>query len=292
MTTASWSSGNLHNSDATFRAWGLEFSTYLAAVGLVQTADTGQINWATVTYLAGSGDQGYEVWRFNDAMQATAPIFLKFYYGSNGAGNPRIRIEFGTGSNGSGTLTGTGSGVILNGNQAQSGTGSATATTSYMVHTEGFFAYRWKAGNAGQATCFITRTCDNDGTPNGYGATLWSYGATGSGQQNNIRVVRFSGTPAVIYSIVNSSSTMQMAFVPLNVTTALPSGDNQGFLAWAPYPDMQPHHSLLGVTVAAAAAGTTFTSQTVGSTVRTFLQTGWLTGFSSSGTLGICFLWE
>jgi hypothetical protein len=225
-------------------------------------------------------------------MQATAPIFLKVYYGSNGANNPRMRLEYGTGSDGAGVLTGTGSGVILNGNQCQSAAGSATARTSYMVCTEGFLGYYWKSGGVNYAMVMLGRTCDNDGTPNGYGAFLWSYGATGSGNQGNMRIVRFSGTPAVIYSIVNSATAPAMAYAPLGITTALPSGDSQGFLCWAPYPDMQPHHSLLGATLASVGAGSTFTSQSVGSTTRTFLQTGWVAFFSNTGTLGICLLWE
>ena len=32
----------------TFRSWGSTISTQIAAMGMVQTADTGQINWTTV----------------------------------------------------------------------------------------------------------------------------------------------------------------------------------------------------------------------------------------------------
>lgn len=95
-------------STANFRAWGLYVSTQLAAVGLVKTADTGQIDWTTVVAPGGVDTyMGYEIWRFNDSLQATAPVFIKIEYGSSGtASAPGVRIQFGSGSNGSGTLTG------------------------------------------------------------------------------------------------------------------------------------------------------------------------------------------
>jgi hypothetical protein len=79
----------------------------IAAVGLVQTADTGQIDPSravnprtTLTLI------GYEIWRFDDALQATQPVFLKVAYYT---GNPStvfvIRLTVGLGSDGSGTLT-------------------------------------------------------------------------------------------------------------------------------------------------------------------------------------------
>lgn len=95
--------------DATFRAWGLHLSTQLQAAGFVKTADTGQIDWATVlTPALANTAQGYEIYRFGDALQATAPIFFKIEYGSGvtSALNIGIWFTFGTGSNGSGTMTG------------------------------------------------------------------------------------------------------------------------------------------------------------------------------------------
>lgn len=96
------------NTDAEFRAWGSTISTHLALMGLVQTADTGQVNWATVAKPS-LGDQflAYEIWQFADALQAVAPIFFKIEYGSAGGGSrPTIRLRVGSASNGAGTLTG------------------------------------------------------------------------------------------------------------------------------------------------------------------------------------------
>jgi hypothetical protein len=93
--------------DATFRTWGGGISAQLAAVGLVQAADTGQINWATVARPAANGFAGYEIWRFSDSLQATFPVFIKLEYGTGSlADRPSLRVQTGSGTNGAGTLTG------------------------------------------------------------------------------------------------------------------------------------------------------------------------------------------
>lgn len=134
MTNTTWSVAPSYTTDAGFRSWGLAISTALAAVGMTNTSDTGQINWTTVTRPVGANsDAGYEIWRFSDTAQSTAPVFIKLYYGSGGAtaNNPRIRVEVGTGSNGSGTLTGTGSGTIT---AVMTGSSSdATARANWMA---------------------------------------------------------------------------------------------------------------------------------------------------------------
>lgn len=101
--TTTWS----HSSDATFREWGKAISDGLAAVGLVKTSDTGQINWASVTRPGSAGYAGYEVWRFNDTSQSTQPIFLKIQYGTaSSTSNGQMSLQAGQGSDGSGGLTG------------------------------------------------------------------------------------------------------------------------------------------------------------------------------------------
>jgi hypothetical protein len=94
--------------DAWFR--GLQtFSDALTTLGIPKTADTGQINWATVTVPANSNFSNYEIRRLDDAEQATDPLFMKIAYGRitvGAAQHPAIQITVGTGSNGSGTLTG------------------------------------------------------------------------------------------------------------------------------------------------------------------------------------------
>lgn len=93
--------------NAGFRAWAAMVHKALVEVGMVQTSDTGQINLETAeTPAVNSTYAGYEIFRFDDALQATQPIFIKVEYGRGAAeGRPALRITYGRGSNGSGTLT-------------------------------------------------------------------------------------------------------------------------------------------------------------------------------------------
>lgn len=116
----------ISDTDANFRLWGKAISDQFAAGGLIQTADTGQINWTTVTAPGAINTyQGYEIWRSNDAAGGIVNWYMKIEYGSNAsnANQPRIRVTFGWGSNGSGTLTGTTSTAIT---PQVNTTGSAT----------------------------------------------------------------------------------------------------------------------------------------------------------------------
>src|SRR4051812_38221933 len=78
--------------DATFRAWGSGIAAQIAAMGLVQTSDTGQINWTTVTRPGINVLAGYEMWRFADSLQATKPVFIRLDYGIAPVANDRPRI--------------------------------------------------------------------------------------------------------------------------------------------------------------------------------------------------------
>lgn len=98
------------STDALFRAFFQFWHDGFANGNWIQTSDTGQINLTTVTKpVAANTVAGYEVWRMDDALQATAPVFLKIEYGTGAANasTPGIWYTFGTGSDGSGTLTGT-----------------------------------------------------------------------------------------------------------------------------------------------------------------------------------------
>lgn len=95
--------------DAGFRAFAQGIAAQLAACGLVKTADTGQIDLTTATKpTLSSTAAGYEIYRFNDALQASVPIFVKVEYGTginSGGGGLWFTVAVG-GTNGAGTLTG------------------------------------------------------------------------------------------------------------------------------------------------------------------------------------------
>lgn len=112
MTTRSFSSVCNSSTTAEFRALFKELSDELKAAGLVQTTDTGQINWATVNLPALNTMAGYEIFRFSDLLQATAPVFIKIEYGMGSTSrSPGMYVTVGSTTNGAGVIGST----ILNG---------------------------------------------------------------------------------------------------------------------------------------------------------------------------------
>lgn len=91
--------------DAEFRARGLWISDQLTALGWAKTADTGQIDWATVTKpTVANTVAGYEIRQSNDAF---ADIYVKIEYGSAAnVGVIGFWWTFGAGSDGAGAITG------------------------------------------------------------------------------------------------------------------------------------------------------------------------------------------
>ncbi len=148
MTTFNYNTPVAHANDADFRAWGVLYSAALAACGLVQTADTGQIDWVTVTRPGTNTAAGYQIWRFNDTLQGAAPVYIKFEFGTGAsATRPMVWITLGTGSDGAGNITG---GYIARRtcNSSDNLTGTPPA---FFCHTEGFLGIGWasflSAGN-------------------------------------------------------------------------------------------------------------------------------------------------
>ena len=94
--------------DAPFRASALAVHDAIIACGWTQTADTGQINFATVTKPGATGTvAGYAIYKSSDALSATKPIYLKLEFGTgNSATQLGFWLQFGTSTTGAGVLTG------------------------------------------------------------------------------------------------------------------------------------------------------------------------------------------
>lgn len=111
MTTHTFSAAPSNASDALFRAWGSAVSGALAAVGMVKVTTSGQVDWSTVLAPTTSTTAaGWEVWRFDDALQAVAPIFFKVEYGVRGSGStpanftPCLWLTVGKGADATGVI--------------------------------------------------------------------------------------------------------------------------------------------------------------------------------------------
>lgn len=173
------------NTDADFRSYCQGVNAALAACGLVQTTDTGQINNTTVTKPGAANTQaGYEIWKFNDTLQSSKPIYLRVAYGSGGAADrPSLWLHVGTQTNGAGTLSGqlTGSAVQLaQGNSAAAGNtlpmycsgaqSSSDARITIMCSVDGSSAARSHGFH-------VERTNDSSGNPSGDGIFWMQFGA-------------------------------------------------------------------------------------------------------------------
>ena len=288
MTTQSWNTVIAHTTDATFRAWGSELSARLAAIGLVQTADTGQINWGTATRPATNVAAGYEIWRFNDSLQGSAPIFLKVEYGtaSGNSQSPMVWVTVGTGSNGSGTLTGQQTSRVTTSSINAAATNLVTNWPSYACAVEGAAWVSNKYGAAGTGRGFtffaIFRTCDSAGAPTTTGYVLYAGGtATATTSTIQAQAVRTAATATSFTLDVNGLYSFVVHGLSTTVTSA---GDTQVGLHWMPTPYVKPVFGICTMAVAESSFGASFSTTLVGSTPRTYVSIHSSAGQSGPGS--------
>lgn len=281
MTTHTYSKSWNMGDQANMNAWVQDFHDALDAIGLVQTADTGQWDFGSPPSYPGTNtDAGYEIWRFDDPLQSTAPIFLKFLYGRGGETCPRVRVQVGTGSNGSGTITITGmSGTLAvqNLNPANIGSFGSPTSTSRFCHVDGFLgiSHMERTDNATNhywGRFAIMRTCDNDGEPTADGCLI-VWGAISAGDTNvggYTQAVRFAA-PSIAYPVQTSAPGYILGILPQNPVSTTVGSDNQVALAWTITPLARPVVGMCGCYLSEIAHGSTFQATLVGATPRTYI---------------------
>jgi hypothetical protein len=195
MTLQSASLSFSNASAAAFKAWGQGVGNLLGACAALQkTTDTGQIDWSTNPAVPGSNAAaGYEVYRFKDALQSTAPIFLKLEYGNGSSTNPLMWITIGTGSDGAGTITSTFFGSILSTTVTRqvippsSMLSSFAGATTYLNSDAGGFALfaapSFASTSSSGTLLLVERTRAFDGTATGDGFAFIN-AAAGNGGVN------------------------------------------------------------------------------------------------------------
>lgn len=282
-----------NSTDADFRQWGSTISAHLAAAGLVQTADSGQINWTTVTRpTVNNTDGGYEVWRFDDPLQATAPIFIKIGYGgASPATIPRTVMSVGTGTNGAGTLTG-----LVSDSRVVNSASSATAGTyvSKVCYVDGFFGcaiYRGVQGASGIPIfgVMVQRTCDDSGAWTGDGCTtVWATsGAAAAGMQS----LNFLKGTKTTYGSVHT-------FFPSGGANTLTDDvvpNYQPARSYQPFPKVRPLLGSCGVYGVETPLDVQFQVALVGTTPRNYICMGAFFGTSQCPALTTWYqamLWE
>lgn len=267
MTTASWSTVLDHSTDAAFRTWGSELNTKFASVGLVQTADTGQINWTTATRAGTNADAGFEIWRLSSSN-----LYFRINYGTGSStATPRLSLQVGQGSNGSGTLTGQTSTLQVAIGAANSAPASTvTNYQSLLCATANFFGLSWKIGSisgfANRSRTFwgVGQTVDGTGTASSVGYYVFNTALSGS-TAAKLQTVRTTATAAT------RNATSSFCVMPGQPTNSSDGTNNQIYLHWLDTPSVQPALYTGTIIASELSVGSTLSATLVGSTPHTYV---------------------
>jgi len=206
-----------NSSLANFKAWAQFISNAFSTFGWTQTADTGQVNWATIAAVP-SNTYVYEIWKMADTLQTTCPVFVKVGYGYNGT-TVRYQVSVGQGSDGAGNLTGAVAGPYLS-SDATSNNGVTTYPCYASGDTGSFRCMMWQTGtNNNCCVLGIERSKDSTGANTGSYVSLltgcandaytslWSYQQLMAGNSNptNNLVSSGGGWP---YPAIGSGATL------------------------------------------------------------------------------------
>jgi len=270
MTTRAWTFPISQSNDANFRAWISDFSAKLAEVGLVQNADTGQIDLLTVTRPSTTETAaGYQIWRFPDSS-----VFIKIEYGtSNGTQMPQVWLRVGRGSDGAGNLTGAQSSRLSCGGSNVGQTLSAPGTNrpSYMSFSpdKGFFGVAAYVGGTTTDTStfgfLIARSTDANGNLNSTGMTIYCP-QNNLGQPADVQAVDFQTGVA---SAVNTKG--QYGFVPMGLASSAVGPDFQAFVNWSAFPRVSPVMQVVTVLSSEFNTTTGFSATVVGATPSNYM---------------------
>jgi hypothetical protein len=288
MTTNTYTTTWDHSTTAGFRAWGSALSAAIQACGCALTADTGQINWATVNVPAGANTAaGYEIYAFTDTLQATSPIYIKLEYGTGplGAANyPMLWVTVGTATNGAGTLTGTTTvrqNLLCNYNASGGISSAVTPYPTYVSFDGSYLGVAHKIGglstyNGGGfsgGTFMVGRQCDPaTGAYIGGGVTLLSP-AIGPSSVTAAWVSQSLNTST---NTRYSANTGYFAMVPYSMTnsTIAALSEYQIFPCFGTYNKVVPLAWAAYGLNAETPQGSTVSATIVGASALTYLMTG------------------
>lgn len=155
------------------------------AIGLVKPADTGQMNTTTITYPASPNlSAGYEIRRFDDPLQSSYPIYIRWEAMRAGVGTnaPAIRFRFGTGTDGAGNLTnewaafnyGSSAQLSMEGSPGAAGSSRPIWATAVQSAAEARASLIYAPDSASDLAGIgfhmaVQRTVDSSGVPTGDG---------------------------------------------------------------------------------------------------------------------------
>lgn len=218
--------------------WCAAVHAALIACGLVQTADTGQVTPSALGPTStNNATTGFLVYRFNDTLQATAPVFIKVEFGAGnwtvGASGkvPQCWITVGTGTNGAGTITGVQSARIPV---------QMTATQAASTIVPANFPI-WTSGGANRIAQVQVRSGVNSGG-NGFWAVERTKDASGNDTNEGVHIITSqdtSGTPnknyqcqTIIFAIATAQALAAGPMCVVNNDGTATDAGNTGFYPW------------------------------------------------------------
>jgi hypothetical protein len=283
------------NNDA-FRAWVSEIISMLQSAGLVRTADSGQIDEMTVNRPSSNSWAGSAIFRFNDALQAAAPVYLRLQFGTGASSTyPALSVQIGTGSDGAGLLTGLVSQEHVM--RANASPGGGADYISRAVHTDGFAALVYKIGASSSATQIlgvgfvVQRTVDNAGAPSPEGVMLITPPTGANSVTSNGVFSRIVYTSAVVPDPI---STAWLGRVHGGLTDSRVGLSPQAFHHWIATPKLKPLAGTVGFIRGEVPTHSQFTLAMVGTVARNYISVGPEMGnvLSASANSDMAILWE
>lgn len=192
---------------ATFRAWGSTVSAQIGAM-LTRVPQTGDIDWATVTVPGTTTTfAGSEVYRFNDALQSTAPLFLKFEYGTGQSFASGLRLTVGKSADGAGNI----GGVLLAATTVVSHGGALAPSNCYTSGGSSWFALSLAPVETfGGGLFYIERSINSGGAATGDALLVGWQSAAGAGQNHRFIDYTNAAAEAVTGGIIP---------IPMSLTT-------------------------------------------------------------------------
>ena len=264
-----------------FKAWAQAIGTFIGTTaGWLQSGDTGQVNWSTISSVPGSGAYVYEIWEPNDAL---SNFYLKIEYGnlSGGSNCPTVRLTIAQSTNGAGTL----SSPLIGPYTTNQSTFTAPSTTAtYECRLSGapgrLSILLWRLGGNNCAQAFAAeRSVNSSGTYVGTYVTLFTSGNAGgqNHMQVNQQTLHFTLGAAPAQSVAQTSNPIGgLAVRAFNSNSGLSGAFNSSvpfdtmapFIGYFDYPS-----TCVGISATSAVPeGTVFTTTLYGST-RTYIGT-------------------
>lgn len=237
VITTNLTFGNTDNAE--FRAWGLAIHNGIIAGGWANTADTGQIDFATVLAPAApSTSQGYKMYRSSDAGSGQNNYYVKIEFGSyiGAATSPSIWVTIGWETDGAGNLVSATYPITTRQQVAEGGTFATSLDVAAGSGANGAGYIVFTASSASRCLAVsIERTRNTDLTFKNE-VMFIGYGPSGS-----------QAAPRVINRINVFNSSNVMGIIPPNANTPIAGKAGLGLIFGAAPGLTSPSMNLFGV---------------------------------------------